>query len=500
MPKRFAALWFRHLSTDWHVRRQPMLKDAPFVTAAPERGRMVVRAASAAAEAQGIAAGSVVADGRAVLPSLLVMDEPAGLAEKALTGLAEWCLRYTPIAAADLPSGLILDATGCAHLWGGERAYLKDIHAKMTAFGYDLRVAMADTVGAAWAVSRYGKLSPIVAPGAQADALKPLPASALRLETPVLEKLNKLGLYRIGSFMDMPRSALRRRFGEGLLRRLDEALGSEEEELHPVQPPVPFVERLPCLEPIRTAGGIEIGLMQLLQALCERLEKEAKGLRRAVLRCFRMDGQTQEISVGTVRPSRAVPHLFKLFEEKISSLEPALGFELFVLEAPVVEGLSPEQETLWEMHDSADNLRIVELLDRISGKMGERCIHRYLPAEHYWPERSYREATSYTEIPTTIWRTDKPRPVHLLPTPEPIVVTMAPIPDYPPVHFRYAGELRRVKAADGPERIEGEWWLDGGETRDYYCVEDEAGRRYWVFRTGQYATSEPQWFLHGFFA
>jgi len=501
--KRFVALWFRRLITDWHVRRQPALRDAAFVTAASEHGRMVVKAASPAAEGWGIGAGSVVADGRAVLPSLQVLDDAPGLAQKTLTALGEWCLRYTPTVAVDMPDGLVFDASGCAHLWGGERAYLQDVSAKMKAFGYDLRLAMADTVGAAWGVSRYGKLTPIVAPGTQLETLKPLPAAALRPEPDVLARLTKLGLYQIGQFIDMPRSALRRRFGEGLLRRIDQALGTEIEELQPVKPPVSFVERLPCLEPIRTATGIEVGLMQMLQGLCERLAKECKGLRCAVLTCFRVDGAVQKISVGTVRPSRSVAHLFKLFELKISALEPDLGFEAFVLEAPVVEDVSPEQEQLWEMSESADNLRIVELLDRIAGKMGERVVHRYLPAEHYWPERSYRRASSLHEKPQSIWRTDRPRPVHLLPKPEPVGV-MAALPDYPPAQFVYKGKMHGVRKSSGPERIEGEWWLEDAQARDYYCVEDEQGARYWLFREGRYddvkATCEPQWYVHGFFS
>lgn len=263
MSKRFAALWFRHLTTDWHARRQPALRDVPFVLAAPERGRAVIKAANHTAEVQGIKRGGVVADARAILPHLTVIDDVPGLAEKTLTALAEWCLRYTPVAAVDAPDGLVLDASGCAHLWGGERTYLADIFARMKAFGYDVRMAMADTVGAAWAVSRFGKLTPIIDAGAQREALLPLPAAALRLENDVVEKLNKLGLYQLGTFIDMPRSALRRRFGEGLLRRIDQALGHEVEELEPVRPPIPFTEPLPCLEPIRTSTGIEIGLMQL---------------------------------------------------------------------------------------------------------------------------------------------------------------------------------------------------------------------------------------------
>ncbi|MEJ0029563.1 MAG: hypothetical protein WDO15_04000 [Bacteroidota bacterium] len=81
---------------------------------------------------------------------------------------------------------------------------------------------------------------------------------------------------------------------------------------------------------------------------------------------------------------------------------------------------------------------------------------------------------------------------------ESIVVT-APIPDYPPMSFTHNGKLHTIVKADGPERIEQEWWLQEGEHRDYYRVEDEAGCRYWIFRSGHYNVETDQWFLHGFF-
>ena len=77
---------------------------------------------------------------------------------------------------------------------------------------------------------------------------------------------------------------------------------------------------------------------------------------------------------------------------------------------------------------------------------------------------------------------------------------MVLLPDYPPRHFRYKGKIYNITKADGPERIEQEWWLQGGAPRDYYCVEDEEGIRYWLFRLGLYGESEPKWFIHGFFA
>jgi protein ImuB len=127
------------------------------------------------------------------------------------------------------------------------------------------------------------------------------------------------------------------------------------------------------------------------------------------------------------------------------------------------------------------------------------AIHRYLPDEHYWPERSYRLAAALEEKPAADWRLDRPRPICLLPKPETIEVT-APIPDYPPMLFIYKGKIHKVIKADGPERIEREWWLDNGLHRDYYTVEDEQGARYWIFRLGHYDEHKPEWFIHGFFS
>ena len=290
MPKRFVAIWFRHLTTDWMIRRQSGLRDTPFVFAAPGRGRMIVTAVSSAAQSKGIIPQMVVADCRAILPTLQVLDDIPGLAEKLLHALAEWCIRYTPVAAVDLPDGLILDISGCAHLWGGEREYLKDIVTKLRAYGYDVRAAMADTIGTAWAISRFGHTKAIIEPFGQAEALLPLPPAALRLEVGIIERLEKLGLHQVRSFINMPRRTLRRRFGDSILTRLDQALGQEHDAITPVVPVQPYQERLPCLEPIRTAPGIEIALRRLLETLCERFVKEGKGLRTCIFKGFELMG------------------------------------------------------------------------------------------------------------------------------------------------------------------------------------------------------------------
>ena len=498
MSKRFVSIWFQHLTTDWMIRQQPELKDVVFVFAAPERGRMVVKAVSAAAHEKGIQPGMVAADCRTILPSLQVFDDKPERANKLQYALAEWCMRFAPAVAIDGADGLMLDVSGCPHLWGGERQYLKDIITRLRSFGYHVQVAIADTIGTAWAVCHYGHTAPLIRAGMQTEALLTLPPAALRIEANITERLEKLGLYQIKNFINMPRRALRRRFGPSLLTRLDQALGQEIEVLDPIQPVMPYQERLPCLEPIRTATGIEIALQKLLDTLCERLAKESKGLRCCLFKAWRIDGKIEQIQIGTNRPSRNVTHLFKLLEQKIPLIEPDLGIELFIIEAPVVEDMTSAQDTFWNTING-DNAAIAELLDKITGKLGVHSVHRYLPDEHYWPERSVKVATSLEQQPATEWRTELPRPIHLLHEPEAITVTVA-IPDYPPVLFHYKGVPYNVAKADGPERIEQEWFLTEGQYRDYYCIEDDKGARYWLFRLGDYKSGEPKWFMHGFFA
>lgn len=479
------------------------------VLSSKANNRVVITAANIAAEKEGLYPGMVVADARALVPTLTVLEDKEGRELRLLRGIGEWCIRFTPLVAVDggdgvdglaHPDGLILDVSGCPHLWGGEAPYLKEILRRLRALGYDVRGAMADTMLTAWAVARYGKKYPIIAPDRQAEALAPLPPAALRPEPETLERLHQLGLTAVGKFMSMPRGALRRRFGPHLLQRLDEALGQAEELLEPIVPVVSFGERLMCLEPISTRTGIEIALQRLLNTLCSRLAREGKGLRVAVFKGYRVDGKVETLEISTTRATHQAAHVFALFEIKLSMMEPALGIELFVLEAPKVEDAAALQSTLWCGSSGLEDTGLATLLDRVVGKFGANVLHRYLPEERYWPERSIRVSTDLREQPTTAWRTDRARPIQLLACPEAISVT-APIPDYPPMLFRHKGVLHRVAKADGPERIEREWWVDEGPHRDYYTIEDDEGKRYWLFRSGHYRDDgSPEWFLHGYFA
>ena len=502
VQRRYVSIWFRYLVADWQLIRRPELKDVPFVFVAPDHGRMMITAISPLAESQGIEIGMRAADAKAICPELEILDDKPGRSAKLLKGIGEWCIRFSPVVMVDDFSvdGLFMDISGCPHLWGGEREYIKEIVARLKGKGYTVRIAMADTMGAAWAISRFGTKTPLITSSEHVNSLLSLPPEALRLAEVTLTKLRKLGFYQVKSFIGMPRSVLRRRFGVDFLTRLGQALGTDNELIRPLQVPVLFAERLPCLEPIKTRVGIEIAITKLLESLCLRLKNEGKGLRTAILTCYRIDGEIVQVNIGTNAATHRGGHLLKLFQLKIELIRPALGIELFVLEAPKVEDVIPGQEALWEERSGLDDVSVMRLLDRVAGKVGAGVINRYVPATHYWPERSVKKSLVITEKPVTDWRMDKPRPTELLKKPDRVEV-MALIPDHPPKFFVYKGVKHIIVKADGPERIEREWWLDVGEHRDYYQVEDEQGRRYWIFRSGHYEGEQGyKWFIHGYFA
>lgn len=500
MQKRYLSLWFRQLLTDHLCIANPSLQRMPLVISIKEKGKLLVKTCNNAALKQGIKPEMSIADVKALVSDVVVEGNIEGQECELLKELGEWCIRFSPSVAIDGIDGLLIEITGCCHLWGGEANYLRDLLTRIKERGYQVRGAIADTIGAAWAIARYGKEKAIIASGEHYHAILNLPPEALRLESSLVQRLSKLGMYSIGNFIDIPRTVLRRRFGESLLLKIAQAMGNTEECLKPIYLPEPYTERLPCLEPIRTAKAIGIAIQKLLDALCFRLQKEGMGLRKATLTCYRVDGKVVSIAIGTHKASNHHEHLNQLLKMRIVNIEPALGIELFVLEAASTESVEVTQQAMWATSLKSSEQQVAEVLDRIAMRAGKHAIQRFLPQAHYWPERSVKKVNSLDEKPTIPWPDQERRPTHLLARPQKVIVS-APIPDYPPILFVYRGKRHDIKKADGPERIEQEWWIESGEHRDYYLVEDEIGRRYWIFRSGHYqADQQAEWFLHGFFA
>lgn len=447
---------------------------------------MRVYAVDAVASNLGLAPYMTLSEARALVPELATIpaDPPGDLA--ALVRLADWAGRYTPLVALDGTDGLILDITGCAHLFGGETALLADLRRRLGRFGLTTRIAAAATPAAAWAWARFGRGD---TPGNRA-ALHALPAAGLRLPEEMVLRLDRLGLRRIGELAALPRAPLAARFGGLPGERLDRLHGAAPEPITPCRPPPPWRVRVAFAEPIARPEDIAAGLDHLLAALCDQLAAGDQGARAMTFRVYRVDGTTQDLRVGTARPLRAPRLLARLFAERLGGIDPGFGLETLVLEAGATAPLAPEQDDLDAQSSAEQATREAQLLDRLVNWLGPDRVRRPWAVESHLPERAVAWRPAAAPGAPGSFRPTALRPLRLMPRPEPVEVEGDP---GSPATLRWRRVARTLARADGPERIAPEWWrAPDAATRDYYRVEDTAGRRYWLYRE---ATGN--WFLHG---
>ena len=434
-----------------------------------------------------------LAHAQAMLPDLLVAEAQPQEDAAALRELAAWCLRYAPLTAADPPDGIWIDITGAAHLHGGEAALLADLTCRLRQAGYASRSAAAATPGAAHALARFGS--------GNSEDLQELAVAGLRLPPGVAVALHRMGLDRIGQLAAAARGPLVRRFGRDLLLRLDQALGRVAEPIAPVLPPAMVSHRLAFPEPLLTADAFAAAITALTGPVCAMLERSGQGARRLDLLFERVDGAWQAIRVGTACPNRDPPHLARLLTARLEHVDPGLGVEAMRLVVPLAEPLAYTQT---QVGGAASEAGVAALVDRLTGRLGEARVWRAAPVESDIPERSVRRVAAMSPLMGTIWPASLPRPSRLFHPPQPIEA-LALLPDHPPAQFTWRRLRHRVRHADGPERVFGEWWRHDAEmaaVRDYFRVEDEAGRRFWLYRQGDGVdpeTGDLAWFLHGVF-
>ncbi len=477
--------------------------EAPLVLKGMDGRRRVVLAADRIAERLGVRVGMPLTKAQAMVAGLVVHDADPRTDAADLERLAQWALRtYSPLVTADPPDGLVIDVTGATHLHGGEQALIEGLIHILKNKGIEARAALAGSWGAAHALARYAsRPTAVLAPGAEARVLPALPASALRLPPGMSESLYGLGFETIGELAAQPRAPLVHRFGPNLARRLDQAFGRLAEPIDPVAlPDITEVTRQ-FAEPIGAPETIARYTGQLTAQLCDALEDKGLGGRQLDLLFTRVDNHIEAGRIGLAQPSRDVRRLTRLLCDKIEKVDPGFGIERIRLIATATEPLAPRQ--VGTADDKAPDL--ADLIDILSNRLGAERIHRFGLVESDVPERSIRKVAPLAEEVATEWPAHWPRPVRLLRRPERIT-TLAQAPDYPPGVLIRRGIKQRVIAADGPERIFGEWWRRDSEAdavRDYFRIELETGERLWVFRSGDSedpATGSRQWFLHGVFA
>ena len=497
------AIWLPRLAIDrWQLAEGECAQ--PLALVAETAHGLRITAVNAAGLEGGVRAGGMLTDARALCPELAVAPaDPAGdLA--LLESLALWAQRWGPWAALDPPDGLVVDVTGVAHLFGGERALLADAAERLTARALAARLAIAPTAGAAWGLAHYGPEQAVLH---AEDSLDQLPVAALRLDPATLLVLRRLGLKRVGDLSGVARDALARRFrsvrapAANPLIRLDQLRGRVPEPLLPVRAVmVPLVQRR-VIEPIRHRPLLDRVMADLAEDLTRLLEGQAQGARRLELALWKVDGEVVQRRLELAAATRAAAHITGLFAAKLDDIDAGFGIELARLSAPWCEPLALSQRD-FEAAAEAHGTSLAACIDRLSVRLGPDAVRRPEPVTSHWPERAQRwlpplqpprEAQESLAFHA--------RPLKLLDRPELIAVIHAS-PDGLPRRFRWRGQLHEVTRAEGPERIAPEWWRERGTARlrDYYRVEDAAGRRYWIYRRGHAADGRggtPQWYLQG---
>ncbi len=469
----------------------------PFVLVREARNCQEVAAASAEALRLGIKAGEPLARVRARLPGLHVEPHDAAADAAALARLGHWLrARMSPLVALDPPDGLFLEAAGASHLFGGEARMLETLVARLARSGLSARAALADTAGAAHALARFAAAPTLVVPPhAHPESLAPLPVAALRLPAEDAAGLARLGIATIADLLALPRASIGRRFGLPLLRRLDAALGQAGEPLGFLPHPEQLAVTLPLAEPVAEPQALHALIDRLVPLLCQKLAQGGQGARRLDLLFQRLDGTIAAVRTGTAAPSREVAHLARLLHLLVDGVDPGFGIEAATLACPLAATLPPQQQG----PDSGPGL--AETVDRLAARLGEGAVFRLAPRAAAFPEASVVSAPPLATISGS-WPAHLPRPTRLVEPPE-RVDAIAMLPDRPPVMFVWRGRRHRVRAADGPERMHGEWWTEpAGPVRDYFVVEDEEGARFWLFRCGDGedpATGDFSWHLHGLF-
>ena len=465
--------------------------------------------ADANARHKGLRPGLAFADARARVPQLEIVEHDEGADAELLERLADWCDRYSPLIATEPPDSIVCDITGVAHLFGGEVGLVADMQSRLKAQGFATRIGVAGTARAARALARFGR-GGIVPPGSEAQALGGLAVEALEMGEKTTMGLRRAGLSVIGDLAARPRKPLAARFGGEMTAILAQILGEIDRPITPRRPLPDFVAEQRFADPIGLMDDIVAALASLSQDLCKSLERHGQGGRCFEAAFFRADGKVTRIELLSGQPLKDAGVITRLLEMRLEALadpiDPGFGFDMIRLSVLAGDDMDALQSGLDGRAMASVEVR--GLIDRLSARFGADAVQRFVADNSHLPERAARSIPAISdETPVGAWRQMGPfgvpaRPLFLFYPPS-LIEVIAEIPHGPPRRFLWRRAWFDIVSAEGPERISPEWWRKTSDTRarDYFRIEDEKGRRFWVFRYGFYGMSaQPvRWYLHGVF-
>jgi protein ImuB len=496
------CVWF----PKWPIQRlrseRPELRRSDLVLFAGRAQRRFVTQCSSGAERQRVRSGLPLSEAKALLPRAVFLPADDVADAGALRQLALECQRFSPLTGLEdgpRPESLLCNIDGCAHLWGGEDRFLEHVRGYWRDRRYHIQVALAGSVGAAWALARSAPFS-LVPEGEEASALSGLAVETLRLPPAVLDRLHSLGLGAIGDVLHLPRESLSARFGAILSRRLDQALGLMPESFICERLRQPLCAVREWEAPIDDSPSLVVLCRQMLSELLSMADRHGMGLQELEGE-LQTEGGPVTMFLRLVEPTRDLEHLGKLLELQLERLTLSGGITSVRWDALRLGRIEDVQGSWLDDESEADTSRLFNaLIDRLSSRLEANAVLRVECLPDAQPECVVQLVPwttieeSQTEpfvLPPDISRG---RPLRLLVIPQPIEVSSI-VPDGPPIHVVWKGRGCSVIRAWGPERIATGWWRGPDVERDYFRAEWEDGTHAWIYRDRRTG----RWLLHGFF-
>lgn len=475
----------------------------PLLLIARDRQRQVVAHCCERAHEAGVCPGMPAAQARALFDADAVRLEPADAAgdARSLQRLGVWAQRFSPMVQPDPPDGLLLDVSGCARAFGGERNLAERAARSLSRLGIRCRVVIAPTLAAAWALSRYGEQDiGVITSQPLNELLSPLPIAALGADGAAIRSLAEIGIERIGHVLELPRSCLPARFGPDLLHRLDRALGRAFEGIEPLRPTAPIEVVRAFDGPTDRPEAIALTVRELLGEVADQLHDRGRGARVIEIVLDRSDMPPESVEIRLSRPSRDAKHLERLALPRLERVHLGFGVEAIAVHVRADAAIVHEQSVHGEGFevDGRGGAAVGEMIDAMTNRLGASGVVVPRLGASRRPERAAElvaAADADSTAPMPVPMIDADRPTVLFDRPERAEVIVLS-PDGPVRSVRWRGRDHAIAACVGPERIGDEWWIGPGATRDYFRVRTEGGRWLWLAR----ALEANRWFVHGVWA
>ncbi|WP_084399874.1 Y-family DNA polymerase [Henriciella aquimarina] len=476
--RRTLSLWLPQLPLDRRIRLGDGRAAGPFAIVAEIRNAWRLTHLSQDAVRAGLSPGLSLPDARAICPALLTEPADPAREDALLRALWRWADRFSPLVSLDPPDGLLLDITGCAHLFGGEAAMGETIRERAGDLQITARIGIADTKSAAVALARFSSVSVAIAEtGRTADVLAGLPLAALGLEPGLLHDIRRTGLKTVGQLYGVKTAELARRFGLDLTSALERSLGRTPDPVVPKRAGPVYAARATLPDPIGLMDDLEAVIMRLADSVCGRLEAAQCGARRYRLTVRPVDARDEIMTIGFAKPTAAPDAVLQQFRTPLDKLSLAFGADFFRLAAESVEPLHPRQAGFDRQTEREDDR--AALISTLGNRLGFDRVRLFAPADSHLPECEFTTIEAVDCRKPPVW-TSAPRlrPLRLYHPPEPVRVETA---GRPPLKFEWRRAFYEMASASGPERLAGEWWRDeAGPLRDYWRVETRAGARLWL--------------------